>query len=589
MIKEAHMAEHTNIQETVNTKTYPVTQPSQKILLGVLPYWAPVLPPVGLARLKSFLTPYGYPVKVVDFIVKNETLAFYYGYFDVLKECIPPGKRGNFKNIGHDVLQNHMMAHINYKDEKKYIELIKIVIYNTYYVQVEDSYIYRLNKLIADYYAALKEYYLFLLDFEKPDVVGLTVYRDTMAASMFVLRLTKEKNPRIRTVIGGGIFADSHSVGTPNFERLLEATRDCVDHIFIGEGELLFLKYLQDELPETQRVYTVEDVAGKMLDLENADVPDLGDLNIRKYSHLPATASFSCPYRCSFCNEIKFRGKFRKRNIKDSVDEMEKLYKMVELNNVNSGHQLFFLTDSLINPVVNQLAAELINRNVSLYYDGYYKVDDAAADTNNTFFWRKGGLYRVRLGVESGSQKILNLMSKGITVDQIRKAVGSFALAGIKTTTYWVIGHPGETEEDFQMTLDLVEELKNVIYQAECNPFLYHYSGQNSSDNWQDKRIRLYPEWARDTLVFDYWTLDLEPLREEAYARMQRFVNHCQKLGIPNPYSLKESFDADRRWEKQQKFAVPPMDKFNEEAIHDNLTDRTFAKNMNQYEGDFNI
>jgi radical SAM superfamily enzyme YgiQ (UPF0313 family) len=182
-------------------------------------------------------------------------------------------------------------------------------------------------------------------------------------------------------------------------------------------------------------------------------------------------------------------------------------------------------------------------------------------------------------------------MRKGITVEQIRGAVTGFALAGIKTTTYWVIGHPGETEEDFQMTLDLVEELKNSIYQAECNPFLYHYAGQNSTDEWKDKRKRLYPEKAKDMLIFDYWTLDTEPLREKANQRMHRFVNHCNKLGIPNPYSLKESFDADRRWKKLQKFAVPPMDEFNVEgaSIHDNLNERVFAENINRYDGDFNL
>jgi hypothetical protein len=270
---------------------------------------------------------------------------------------------------------------------------------------------------------------------------------------------------------------------------------------------------------------------------------------------------------------------------------MIQLYNAVELNNVNKGHQLFFMTDSLMNPILNDLANELINRNVSMYYDGYYKVDAAAGDVNNTFSWRKSGLYRVRLGVESGSQKVLNLMHKGITVSQIRAAVTNFALAGIKTTTYWVIGHPGETEEDFQMTLDLVEELKNFIYQSECNPFLYHYCGQNSSDKWQEKRLLLYPEKAKNMLVFDSWTLDMEPVREKAYERMHRFVAHCNRLGIPNPYSFKEIFDADRRWEKLQKFAVPSLDKFSEteDTIQENLKSRLAVSKTSMDDGDFNL
>jgi hypothetical protein len=564
---------------------------AQKILLVILPYWAPVLPPVGLGRLKSFLQPHGYEVKIVDLIVKNEALEFYYNYFDVLRKCIPEEKRGNFKNIGHDVLRNHMMAHLTYQDENEYIQLVKILINKSYYVNIGDSYIRQLNEVLTRYYKILEEYFLFLLNFEEPQVVGATVYKDTIAPTLFVLKRTKEKYPHIKTVIGGGIFADSHMMGSPNYERLLEVTKDYIDKIIIGEGELLFLKYLRGELPECQRVYTLADIDGEVLDLRHALPPDFSDLNIRKYSHLPGTASFSCKYKCSFCNEVNFRGKYRKRDIKETVDEMVHLYKKVELNNVNTGHQLFFMTDSLINPIISDLADELIQRNVSLYYDGYYKVDQAAMDANNTFHWRQSGLYRVRLGVESGSQKILNGMRKGITVEQIRGAVTSLALAGIKTTTYWVIGHPGETEEDFQMTLDLVEELKNSIYQAECNPFLYHYSGQNRSDEWDKHRMLLYPEKARDMLIFDSWTLNQEPLREEAYQRMRRFVVHCHQLEISNPYSFKEIFDADRRWQKLQKFAVPPLDEFNAEGddIRDNMNKRIFVKQCIPDHGDFDL
>lgn len=563
----------------------------EKILLAVLPYWAPVLPPVGLTRLKSFLQPYGYDIKIVDLIVKNESLEFYYAYFDVLKKCIPEEKRGNFKNIGHDVFRNHMMAHFNYQYENEYIELLKLLIYKSYYVHVDDSYAHELKEITTKYFKNLEEYFLFLLDFEEPDIVGLTVYRDTIALSMFILKLTKEKYPHIKTVIGGGLFADSHIKGSPNYERLLEVTKDYIDKLIIGEGELLFLKYLRGELPENQRVYTTEDINGKVLDLKGAAPPDLSDLNLRKYSHLPGTASFSCPYKCSFCNEVQFRGKYRKRDNKDTVEEMINLYNAVELNNVNSGHQLFFMTDSLMNHIIDDLANELIKRKVSLYYDGYYKVDKAATNPDNTFRWRKSGLYRVRLGVESGSQKVLDFMRKGITPELIRDAVTSFALAGIKTTTYWVIGHPGESEEDFRMTLDLITELKNSIYQAECNPFLYHYCGQNSSDLWEEHRMLLYPEKARDMLVFDSWTLNVEPVRELAYERMHRFEKHCRNLGIPNPYSSKEIFDSDWRWKNLQKFAVPPLDEFYTENafIHDNLKERQFAIQYQQEDGDFDL
>jgi hypothetical protein len=57
-----------------------------KILLTILPYWSPIVPPAGLAALKSFLQPRGYEIKAVDMNKKKESLEFYYGYFNVLKK-----------------------------------------------------------------------------------------------------------------------------------------------------------------------------------------------------------------------------------------------------------------------------------------------------------------------------------------------------------------------------------------------------------------------------------------------------------------------------------------------------------------------
>jgi radical SAM superfamily enzyme YgiQ (UPF0313 family) len=439
----------------------------EKILLAILPYWEPMIPPMGISSLKTFLQSYGYKVKTVDLIVKDESLDFYRDYFDTLRECIPGEKQGNFNNIGNDVLQNHMMAYQNYQDEKEYGELVKILIYKSYYVEVDDFYVHKLNRIMDDFYVMLSDYFLRLLEEEKPDVVGVTAYKCTVPASMFVLKLTKERYPHIKTLMGGGTFNETHAPDSPNFAALLEATRDYLDKIILGQGELLFLKYLQGELPANKRVYTKADIGGKILQFNELDIPDFSDLDMSRYPYLAATASASCPYQCSFCVSSKVSGQYRSKDPEQTVTEMRQLYKKY-------GHQLFFMTDSLVNPIITDLAQEFAKSDISLYYDAYFRVDDASGDIRNTLLWRRGGLYRVRLGTESGSQRILDLMDKRITIDQVKATVSALAYAGIKTTTYWVIGHPGETGEDFQQTLDLLEELKDDIFQAECNYFLVH-------------------------------------------------------------------------------------------------------------------
>ncbi len=154
---------------------------------------------------------------------------------------------------------------------------------------------------------------------------------------------------------------------------------------------------------------------------------------------------------------------------------------------------------------------------------------------------------------------MLELMNKKITPDLIKSALSGLAHAGIKTTTYWVVGFPGETEVDFQETLDLITEMADDIYEADCSPFWYYAQGQVASDQWADKRRLLFPADARESLLIETWVLDLEPRRPEIYERMWRFVQHCKSLGLPNPYSMQDINDADRRWLELHKNAVPPL------------------------------
>jgi hypothetical protein len=71
-------------------------------------------------------------------------------------------------------------------------------------------------------------------------------------------------------------------------------------------------------------------------------------------------------------------------------------------------------------------------------------------------------------------------------------------------------------------------------------------------------------------LVVQTWTPRVEPSREETYSRMNRFVRHCKKLGVPNPYSLLEFHKADERWKKLHKNAVPSLVEFENKDVYIN-------------------
>jgi len=534
-----------------------------KILLVLCPYWTPLIPPLGISCLKSYLGGHGYDVKTVDINIIRQFSDLKNEYFQTLQSAVPEDCRGNFLNIGNDVLRNHMMAHLHSKGEKDYSRLINIIVQKTFYNPIDASQVVRLDDVIRRFFAALETYLLRLLEEEKPALFGVSVYKGTLPASLFAFKLVKQHFPHITTVMGGGIFADQLNVDSPDFSGFLEQT-PYIDTCIIGEGELLFLKLLRRELPPHKKAYSLPDIEGETVDLSLIGDPDFSDLNVRYYPNLASFGSRSCPFQCGFCSETVQWGRFRKRPVDQIVNDTITQYRKYN-------RQLFLMGDSLLNPVASVLSQEYINRGTVIYWDGYLRADREVCDPDTTLLWRRGGFYRARLGLESGSPRVLAAMGKKVSVEQIKSALHSLANAGIKTTTYWVIGYPGETEDDFMQTLALIDALKNDIYEAECNPFNYFPTGQVNSSRWEkeNKALYLYPPEAKDALIVSTWTLDCEPSRQETYRRVRHFVKHCRREGIPNPYSMAEINQADQRWQKLHKNAVPPLVNFvaNETAV----------------------
>jgi len=551
-----------------------------KILLVLLPFCDPQIPPLGIASIKSYLRQNGYDARAYDTNVEIEFREIYDKYFALLAEYVPQNKRGNFYSIGLDVLQNHMMAHINSGDKgkKEYIELVKILVYETFYVTLDDGRLTELDKLLSLFYHRLERYFLNLLEKERPSVLGLSVCSCTLPASLFSFKLTREKYPGILTVMGGGIFADELALDACNLEFFLEKT-PYIDKIIVGEGEVLLLKLLEGKLPKSQRVYSIDDIGNEVLNIHTADTPDFSGFDLDYYPFIAYNGSRGCPYRCNFCSINVQWGKYRKKGAKKIVEELRSMYEKY-------GCQLFLMVDSLLNPITTDLSKEFSKTDLCLYWDGSLRAEKAVCDKENTLLWRQGGFYRAHLGIESGSPRVLQAMRKDISIKQIKAAVSSLAFAGIKTTTFWIVGFPGETEEDFQQTLDVIEELREDLYECVARPFLYY-----KKINDDGKSALLYPGNAKDRLIVQTWIKTGEPRREVTYQRLNRFTAHIKKLGIPNPYSWYEINQADLRWKNLHENAVPPLVEFKNKNNYldecKKIEQLFFARNSLEDDGDF--
>ncbi len=349
----------------------------KRILLILLPFWTPSIPPLGISLMKALLQEYGFQVKNHDANMDFEFREIYEQYFSIIRSVIPAYKQGNFFNIGMDVMRNHMMAHINYTDEEQYKDLIKRIIYQHYFCDIEDEKVDGLIDVLDRYYALLKDFiHNYIRDYD-PQLIGLSVFSGNLASSIFCFREIKKINPEIETVMGGGTFSMEMAKDNPNFARFLKNEGHNVDKIFIGEGDLLFLRFLEGHLDPDKKIYQLSDLSEKNLGVDELPVPDFSDLNMSMYPQIGYWTSRSCPYQCSFCSETIYWGRYRKKEAVKMVNDLKAL-------STKFNSQVFMMGDSLLNPVIDKLATEMIHQNAKIYYDGYLRTDPPVTKLENT-------------------------------------------------------------------------------------------------------------------------------------------------------------------------------------------------------------
>lgn len=161
-------------------------------------------------------------------------------------------------------------------------------------------------------------------------------------------------------------------------------------------------------------------------------------------------SSRGCPHHCSFCsNSDHF---YRNRSVDNIIDEIleckEAGYRSVSFYDDNFSHS---------KEHVEKLCKELINRKIDMPWNCRVRVD--GLDTTLMSLMKQAGCQRLHVGVESGSQNVLDSINKGITTGQIRKFFKSAREAGITTLAYVILGLPMETKDDISKTKKFVFEI----------------------------------------------------------------------------------------------------------------------------------
>lgn len=506
-----------------------------KIFLMKPTFFSPLTPPLGIALLKTFLGRYGYSVQCYDFNVDSKLWRTHHKYFEILRSLESITITDGYSKLWY-ILNAHLLSYTNGADHSICTQVLETIM-PIYGLPIDLNAIGKLMTIADELFVRLEEL-VSDIDFSDFSVVGTSTYTTSLASSLFLLRRIKQDYPHIITVMGGGVFADDLALGSENLQTLVDEYQ-CVDHIILGEGELLMLELLEGTL-EHKKVISIEDIQRKTLSMGEAPIPDFSDFDMNAYMHLSIEGARSCPFECSFCSETIQWGSYRRKPKNMLAQQMDSLSERYQNNT-------YFMGDSLMNPYIMDLSRGLLNSNTSILYDGYFRADKIALNTDRVQMWARSGLFRTRLGVESASADILNLMDKKTTPETISGVLKTLSNAGIRTTTYWIVGFPGETEKHFQETLDFIREHHHYIYELEAHPYYYYPYGQIGSRLYEC--APLYPDHVSEVTKFRWWdVLGVQPTRLERYDRLRRITDLAAELGLPNIYSIQERYQAETRW-----------------------------------------
>jgi radical SAM superfamily enzyme YgiQ (UPF0313 family) len=327
----------------------------------------------------------------------------------------------------------------------------------------------------------------------KPTLVLLSVpFPGSVYAAFRIAQTIKSHNPHIRIALGGG-FANTEL-------RELADPRvfDFVDYVTLDAGErpvLSLVEHLRGERgrQRLQRTFVLENGAVKFVNLAEPDIPfeDVGTptwdgLPLDRYLSLldmlnpmhrlwsdgrwnKLTVAHGCYWKkCSFCDvSLDYIGRYETATASTLADRIEKIVR-------ETGQTGFHFVDEAAPPkALKALAEELIRRDLQISWWGNIRFEKTFTPELAELL-AQSGCIAMSGGLEVASDRLLNLMKKGVSVEQVARVTKGFSDAGILVHAYLMYGFPTQTLQD---TVDALEYVRQ-LFEAGCiqSGFFHRFS-----------------------------------------------------------------------------------------------------------------
>lgn len=295
----------------------------------------------------------------------------------------------------------------------------------------------------------------------KPDYLVVNIATPTLVHDMEAVKKAKTICPDVITIAKGAAFLA--------LANRIMSEHDELDYGILGEAEITLREILKG-IPKEHilGIYYKENGEIKFTgnrpfieDLDSLPFParHLVDNNIYRRpdnNKVQATIKVSrgCPFHCFFCLATPVSGaKVRRRSPENIVAEIKECVEKYKIKNFLFWSDIFNLDKEW----TMELCHKIIESGLKITWSANTRADTADLEMAEMMY--KSGCRLVSIGVESGSQDMLNKMGKHITLDDVRRTVKVFKKAKIRIYNYFVIGLPWETEETAEETIKFAIEL----------------------------------------------------------------------------------------------------------------------------------
>jgi radical SAM superfamily enzyme YgiQ (UPF0313 family) len=352
-----------------------------------------------------------------------------------------------------------------------------------------------------------------------PDVVGISVTATTQLIPTITLAtLIKEEAPHVHITLGGNTlsrFADEPHLFTKLF--------DIIDSIVLFDGEPaldVLLEHLESghSLEDVPNLVTCHEGRVRrspitlFADINGLPTPSFAGLDLEQYFFpepvLPVLTGRGCYWhRCAFCTHTIGYGKaFRPRTVghvmKDLADYTE-----------NLGVKLYYFCDECIEPAwLETLCNRLIEEDLQVRWMMEARLEQEFTPELCRKLYQ-AGCRMLAFGLESGCQRVLDLMNKGTKKEYISQTLQNSSDAGIWNHVCIIVGFPTETCDEARETLEFLKENKKNIGSAIASSFLLEL----------DSKIYLNPETYGITKILHHKDKDFQFVFDyDAYEKMNK-------------------------------------------------------------------